>query len=190
MRYKIKGNWEKGLAFDLHILASTYLGPNEYGHAQYDNTRSEIGELIYQLKYRNDLSAALKIVELLKALSGIEKFDAIIPVPSSKKNRPYQPVDEIAKALGAQRRVEVLVGFLDNKTGGAELKNVVDPAKKTALLEGAITIADDRDISGKRILLLDDLYDSGATLNACCSVLRKNTKIGEIYVLTMTKTRS
>ena len=115
MRHKIEGNWEKGLAFDIHILASTYLGPNEYGHAQFENTRSDIGELVYQLKYRNDKTAIPKIVELLKALGGIEKFDAIIPVPSSKKKRPYQPVDEIAKALGAQRGVEVLVGFLDKK---------------------------------------------------------------------------
>lgn len=126
----------------------------------------------------------------MKAINGIERFDAIIPVPSSNKNRAYQPVDEIAKALGAQRGVEVLLGFLDKKAGGPELKGVDDPDKRAALLKGTITIANDRDISGKRILLLDDLYRSGATLNACCSILYNDAKVEEICVLTMTKTRS
>jgi len=54
MRYEIKGNWKKGLAFDLHTVASVYLGVDEYGHGRFDNTRSEIGELIYQLKYRSE----------------------------------------------------------------------------------------------------------------------------------------
>lgn len=156
----------------------------------WDNTRSEMGELVFQLKNRGDLSAVPKIIEFVKALGGIEAFDFIIPVPSSKKNRPYQPVDEIAKALGEQRSVEALVGFLDKKAGGAELKNVDDPAERAKLLEEAITITGDRDISGKRVLLLDDLYRSGVTLNTCCSILYTGANVAEICVLTMTKIRT
>ena len=74
---------EKGYAFDLHTLASTYLGPDEFGRDQFDNTRSEMGELVYQLKYKRDKSVIPKIIELLTAITGIEKFDFIIPVPSS-----------------------------------------------------------------------------------------------------------
>ncbi len=36
----------------MHTISSTFLGYNEYGHAQYDTTRSTLGELLYQLKYR------------------------------------------------------------------------------------------------------------------------------------------
>ena len=98
MRHRLKGNWTKGLAFDLHTVASVYLGPDEFGHDRFDNTRSEIGELVYQLKYKHDQSAVPKIIDLLSVIQGIEKFDAIIPVPSSKA-RAVQPVDAIAKAL-------------------------------------------------------------------------------------------
>ena len=98
--YKITGNWTRGLAFDLHTVASSYLGVDEYGQNRFDNTRSEMGELVYQLKYWN--TALPKIIHLLTAIKGIETLDAIIPVPSSKK-RAVQPVDAIAQALGEQR---------------------------------------------------------------------------------------
>lgn len=49
---------------------------------------------------------------------------------------------------------------------------------------------DNDDFQGKRVLLLDDLYRSGVTLNTCCSVLCQNAKVSEVCVLTLTKTRS
>jgi predicted amidophosphoribosyltransferase len=190
MRHKIEGNWSKGYAFDLHTVASTYLGPDNYGHQRWDNTRSEMGELIFQLKYRNNKSTIPKIIELLKALGGIETFDIIIPVPSSNKGRAYQPVNEVAKALGQQRDVEVLVNFLDKKPGGPEMKNIDDPDKRAAIMQSTIIIVGDKNISGKRVLLLDDVYMSGATLTECCSVLCNQAKAESVSVLTLTKTRS
>ena len=89
MVHRLIGDWELGLAFDLHTVTSTYLGPNQFGHDQFDNTRSEMGELLYQLKYQNDISAISTIIELLNVII-IEKFDYIIPVPSSKL-RNFQP---------------------------------------------------------------------------------------------------
>ena len=77
MTIEIKGNWKKGFAYDVHTLDSVYLGPDEYGHDRFENTYSEMGELVKQLKYKNDKSAVKKIVDLLKKYKGIEKFDAI-----------------------------------------------------------------------------------------------------------------
>jgi len=62
---KLEGNWKNGLAFDVHTLSSTYLGVNEYGYNQWESTRCEIGELLYQLKYRADARKVLKIIKLL-----------------------------------------------------------------------------------------------------------------------------
>lgn len=189
MRHKLEGNWHVGYAIDIHTVASTYIGVNEYGHDIWDNKRSEMGELVYQLKNCSDLSTIPKIVGLLKELDGIEKFAAIIPVPPSNKARAYQPVDEICRALGTDRNVPVLIGYLD-KTGGGQLKNVDDPEERQKLLEGSITITGKEDIAGKHVLLVDDLYRSGATLNACCSILLEKAKAASVCVLTMTKTRS
>ncbi len=81
MTIKIAGNWKSGLAFDVHTLSSTYIGPNEFGHDQWENVRSEMGELVYKLKYRNDRSALEPIIALLDKIKGIEQFDYIIPIP-------------------------------------------------------------------------------------------------------------
>lgn len=39
------------------------------------------------------------------------------------------------------------------------------------------------------VLLVDDLYQSGATLSECVKALRKDAMIKAMYVLTMTKAR-
>ena len=64
MPYKLMGDWQHGISFDLHTLASTYLGENEYGHPHFDNQRSEMGELVYRLKNKQDTSAVTGIVKL------------------------------------------------------------------------------------------------------------------------------
>ncbi len=56
MTIKLKGNWKKGFAYDVHTLESVYLGVDQYGHDRWENTRSEMGELLYKLKYRGDMA--------------------------------------------------------------------------------------------------------------------------------------
>jgi competence protein ComFC len=48
------GKWKAGYALDVHTLSSVPIGSDEFGHMQFETTRSEIGELLYRLKYRSD----------------------------------------------------------------------------------------------------------------------------------------
>ncbi len=75
MAITLEGNWKSGKAFDLHTVSSTHLGTDEFGHDRFDSQRSEVGELVYQLKYKADKSAVSKIVDLLDHIKGIEAFD-------------------------------------------------------------------------------------------------------------------
>jgi hypothetical protein len=43
----IKGPWSSGWAVDLHTLSSAFVGDDAFGHSQFKNKRSEIGELLY-----------------------------------------------------------------------------------------------------------------------------------------------
>ena len=110
-------------------------------------------------------------------------------MPSSKERR-LQPVDEIASALGEQRGVLVLTDFLEKKTSKEELKNISDPKRRKEALKDGIVVKGNRKLQGKSVLLVDDIYRSGTTLNACCSVLKEYTGVKSVSVLTMTKTRS
>jgi competence protein ComFC len=190
MTIELNGNWHKGLAFDVHSLSSTYLGPNEFGHDQWDTTRTEMGALVHNLKYRHDKSTLPAIVALLDTkIKGIDQFDYIIPIPPTTARRAFQPVTKIALALGQHYGVKVLPDFLAKRPGGPQLKNVDDPKRRTELLREALYIQADISIAGCAILLVDDLYRSGATLTVAAELLY-GAGASKVSVLTMTKTRS
>lgn len=147
----------------MHTLSSTYLGPNEHGHAQYGNVRSEMGELVYQLKYKGDKSKLDEIVKLLDKITGIEQLDYMMAIPPTDKTRAFQPVTEIALALGKRRGVKVLTDFLEKKAVGPPIKNVDDPEERKKILRESMHIVGRYAIVGKSVLLIDDLFRSGST---------------------------
>lgn len=189
MAITLEGNWKSGKAYDLHTVSSTHLGADEFGHDRFDNTRSQMGELLYQLKYKHDQSKVEEIVALLDNIGGIEKFDFIIPIPATNKNRPIKPVELIAAALGKKRGVKVADALKND--GTEELKGITDPVARNELLQEAIKLKTPGDqFEGKKVLLVDDLYRSGATLRVATDLLYKQGKAAQVSVLTMTKTRS
>lgn len=99
MCYELIGNWKDGRAYALHTLSSNYLGVDQNGYKHWDNTYSEMGELVHQLKYNNQASNVPLIVDLLvDKFDGLDTLDCIIPAPASKV-RQIQPVHAIASAL-------------------------------------------------------------------------------------------
>lgn len=191
MPYELKGNWKKGRAYDLHTLSSVYLGEDEQGHKQFDSQRSEMGELLYQLKYQGKRKAVYKIIDLIsRKFKGLDQFDFYIPVPSTNKARAYQPVEELANELGRRENISVIQPL--SKKSGSQLKDIQEPEKRLDSLKENIKFVQDNklDIAGKKVLLIDDLYRSGATLSICTDILYNQGKVGSVSVLTMTKTRS
>ncbi len=90
---KIEGLWEFGVALDYQTTSSAPIGPNEAGHMQFETVRSEIAELLYQLKYKGNRGAAQGIISAAVTFLRPHrlKFDVLIPVPPSSQ-RPVQPV--------------------------------------------------------------------------------------------------
>jgi competence protein ComFC len=122
-------------------------------------------------------------------IKGIDQFDYIIPIPPTDARRAFQPVTEIALAVGQYYGVNVLPDFLRKKSGGPQLKNVDDPEKRADLLRQALYVHSDIAVAGCTILLIDDLYRSGATLTVATELLY-GALARQVSVLTMTKTRS
>ncbi len=58
-----------------------------------------------------------------------------------------------------------------------------------AALEGLHAVDADR-IRGRRVLLFDDLFRSGATMNAITGVLYDQGQAQDVHALTLTRTRS
>ena len=60
---RIRGAWADGYVLDLHSTGSTLLGHNEFGHPEFETHRTEMGELLYRLKYRGEAAALTDILD-------------------------------------------------------------------------------------------------------------------------------
>ena len=185
---KIEGNWDLGYVLDKHVLSSIYTGDNAQGHAQFDTLRSEVGEALFQLKYRHDwrqipLLAAEMAANLYSRYKNVE---ILIPMPASNI-RARQPVTELTEALGKIVKIPVFEDLLRKKRNGKQLKDLTSKAEKVAALKDSFSVNDQ--ISGEgewNALIVDDLYATGASMDAACAALRSYPKVRRIYVAALT----
>ena len=110
-----------------------------------------------------------------------------MPVTCTIGDRAYDPVDylvrELSKRTGLPFGNDVLIKTRQTRPQ----KELVNVTQKTLNVKGAFRVQNFERIKGKTILLLDDLYDSGATLNECTRVL-KAAGAQKVLVLTLTRT--
>ncbi len=183
------GNWNLGYSLDKHVLKSTPTGYNEYGYQQFDTERSEAGEALFQLKYREDFSQVPIIAQQLATSFGsvFRTASLVIPMPPSTP-RPRQPVIEIAEEFAGLLGIPCELNLLEKTTATPPVKDVGTREQRVEALLEAFTV---NEILAEEIdvLLVDDLFDTGASLEAATSVLRTNSKIRNIYVATVTRRR-
>jgi competence protein ComFC len=182
---EITGRWRKGYALDQHTLKSEYIGHNEQGHPQFETTRSEIGELLFKLKYRNDQSVVDEIATI--AADYVKKWapdiDLVIPVTPSKV-RAKQPVFLVGAAIAKKLGVDFSTEIVTRREALPELKNI-SRDERTKLLKDAHDVEGAK-VNGRRILLFDDLFQSGSTMNAISAALNEAGS-KEVFALTLTK---
>ncbi len=189
----LKGAWRRGYALDQHVIKSVYLGPDSAGHDRFETTRSEAGELLYRLKYKGDQTV---IPELVAALAQFvktgwkiaDRLQAIVPVPPSKP-RARQPVLLLAQGVGAVLGLPVLSSAAKKAKTAPPIKDISDYEARRSILKEAFVI-DSEVTQGRSLLVLDDLFQSGATLNTLTEALYLAGKAHAVFVLTVTKTRA
>ena len=102
------------------------------------------------------------------------RYDLISWVPLSKKRLKERGYDQsMLLAMAAALELDdVAVSTLD-KTLEAEKQSLMGSAeKRRANISGAYRAADPELVQGKRILLIDDIVTTGATLSECARTLR------------------
>jgi competence protein ComFC len=186
---EIKGSWDVGYALDRHTISSTMIGYNEFGHPEFDTQRSPLGELVYRLKYKADKTVVPLIVEAVVSFlqSRTVQADVVVPMPPSKQ-RSYQPVIEIASELSKALKVAFDSESLRKAKATPQMKDVGDYAARVAALDTAFAVGSD--VEGRRILLIDDLFQSGATMNVVAKTLKEQGRAKAVYAVALTRTRS
>ena len=155
---------ERGFAFD----AARSLGVYEGG----------LAKAIVLLKYEElePLGAwfAKGLAEIVRGLP--EKFapELIVPVPlhrTRQKERGFNQVDLFGKPLARRLGVPYRPILLTRKRPRPE-KQLLHFDERWAAVRGAFAIREGGRVDNFRILLLDDVMTSGATLDACSRALR------------------
>ena len=144
-----------------------------------------VQQLLHNLKYRGYESIGKVFGEWLgNELNTIEAYnniDLIIPVPLHKRKlrkRGYNQVEkfgmEIAKALNVEYIDNVLL-----KTTATKTQVFKKRMARWNNTNEVFTIQNEELISGKHVLLVDDIITTGATVEACSNMLNKaeNLKI-------------
>jgi predicted amidophosphoribosyltransferase len=185
---QIRGLWNEGWVLDKHSVSSVYLGDDEHGHPQFDTTRTEVGEATFLLKYRNDWAQAKPLAHAIAdyIYPKFSQVGFIVPMPASSQ-RVRQPVTEVAKELGSIVKISVLNNVLVKAKNGKSLKNLSTKNEKIEAIGSSISVNDE--ISGDgpwNVLVVDDLFHTGASMETACKVLRTYPKVGRIYVAALT----
>ncbi|WEK47969.1 MAG: phosphoribosyltransferase [Candidatus Andeanibacterium colombiense] len=151
--------------------------------------RSKIGELEHSAKYEGSLSARNKIVgiltEIFSRMHGARRLDGIVSVPASKAGGSSLP-NALAAALSAAVNVPDLTSELSWNGKKGSIKELGVDEKWAALEEVGMTIGEG--ISGKNLLLIDDMYQSGATAHFVASQLRA-AGANDLHLLAVSKGR-
>ena len=173
------GAWQIGFALDSH---SKFVGAQ--------NLRTELGDLMYRFKYSDERNLgetiAARAADFIATHLELQA-DLIVPIPSTKKDRAYDPVPLLAQLISAQTKIPLNDTALVKTRTTLPQKEMVNSAQKTSNVAGAFCVTDTNVVRAKRVLVLDDLYDSGATL---AEATRALTTAGaqQVCVLTITKT--
>jgi ComF family protein len=145
---------------------------------------------LHQFKYRRDLGLADAFAQHLASIctEAQVEVDLIVPVPLGKKRyqeRGYNQAALLASALSGWMAIRCLSAAAKRIR---ETKSQVglDIDERRENVADAFW-ADVRLVSGKSILLVDDVLTTGATLNSCSQALKQ---AGAAYVIALTLARA
>lgn len=144
-------------------------------------------ELLHKLKYEGRVELARIIGELMADRLRNEGLntDIIIPVPIHKKkletrgfNQSYKIAVELGRILG-----KPVLDCMERKKETKAQYNL-DRLQRQHNIVDAFSVGLSYNVDKyKRILLIDDIYTTGSTVNECSKIL-KEAGAGDIYVIT------
>src|ERR1700677_2960390 len=144
--------------------------------------------LVHALKYqdRTDLAPAMGRWMARAGRELLDDADALIPVPLHGRGggtRRYNQSGALARSIERQSGVRVVSEAL-RRVRPTQQQVGLSRSQRASNVQGAFKVAADRgnDIAGRRVILIDDVLTSGATVDACARALLR-AKAASVDVL-------
>jgi len=170
----------------------------------YGGYAGNLRSLIHALKYDGMVPVAERlggllaetVLNLLAETSNDGIKDAlVVPVPmhaAKRKQRGFNHAELIAKATVKTVRskkpgcsLKMAEGLLERRRATRSQAGL-SPNQRRANLRGVFFAPDPERLSGRTVLLIDDIYTTGATARACSQALRKAGAVS-VYVATVAR---
>ena len=130
---------------------------------------------------------AYKILNNNYLCKKLELYDYIIPIPMSprkEKQRGYNQTNLISTIISKHLKIEqshILKRIKNSPTQGKLSK-----IERENNIKGTFYIEEKQQIQNKKVILLDDIYTTGNTIEGCSQVL-KESGVKEIFVIIIAK---
>jgi competence protein ComFC len=155
-------------------------------------TGGPVLEAIHRYKYQRALWFEVFLADLLirqaqPELRG-EKWDWIVPVPLhpvKEREREFNQAERIAARLAAATRIPMNTRLL-KRVQPTQTQTRLTRQQRAANVRNAFVMRDTARLNGERIVVLDDVFTTGATTSACARALRK-AGAGEVCVWTVAR---
>jgi ComF family protein len=130
------------------------------------------------LQYKDDLAEPLaKLIihylEKSRDFADYKTYDFIVPVPLHKaklRAREFNQVELLARIISAQLNIPVSSDNLYRKRDTTPQMRIA-PEKRLTNVSQAFAVREPNQLNRKKILLLDDIMTTGATVNECSRIL-------------------
>jgi len=152
--------------------------PLKYGMALFRFTKSgNVQTLLHSLKYRNHPEIGVVLGKMygekLQEFGYHRQWDLIIPIPlhtARARKRGYNQSGKFAEGLSEKLHVPFSERAL-KRNRKTETQTKKSKLKRWENVETVFEVMMPEEISNQRILLVDDVVTTGATIEACVSVL-------------------
>ena len=142
-----------------------------------------IQHLIHQLKYRGDTNIGFYLGEIMgKSLLNSNRFnslDALIPLPlyaGKEHKRGYNQATVICNGISSVMNIPVLNDAVIRQHA-TETQTRKHRTERWENVKSSFKVAKENELTGKHLLLVDDVVTTGATLEACGNVILETENV-------------
>ena len=137
-----------------------------------------VRDMLHSFKYKNALWLAEDISDImygaLTVWFDVKQIDVVVPVPlfrTRQRERSYNQARVLADIL-ARRLDRRLDEYSLRRIRATETQTHYNSAQRRTNIRGAFKVTRPRWVKGRKVLLVDDVMTTGATLNACAKELK------------------
>ena len=155
-------------------------------------TDGQVREAVVGFKYRDQYYQRMRLIQWLAGAfdehAAGESWDALVPVPlyhRRYRERGFNQAAEIARGLSKNRQLPILDCLYRYRETLSQI--TLERTARWENMAGAFRLKRGFDVTGRNLLLIDDVFTTGATVNACAEVL---AQAGAAHLAVLTVARS